>query len=53
MQTTAATLIIQVVFNKFIRKIEFLLAAANKKKLLSKSNVKQAFDLFDSAREIM
>jgi len=29
-------------------RVEFLLAMANKKKLLSKSNVKQAFDLFDS-----
>ncbi len=31
-------------------RIEFLLAMANKKQLLSKSNVKQAFDLFDSVR---
>ena len=27
--------------------VEFVLAAANKKQLLSKANVKQAFDLFD------
>ena len=27
--------------------LEFLLASANKKQLLSQSNVKQAFDLFD------
>ena len=31
---------------------EFLLAMANKKKLLSKSNVKQAFDVFDTVRKV-
>lgn len=30
---------------------EFLLAAGNKKKLISKANVKQAFDLFDIVRD--
>jgi calcium-dependent protein kinase len=30
---------------------EFLLAAANKQKLISKANVKQAFDLFDIVRK--
>ncbi len=30
--------------------VEFLLASANKKQLLSKSNVKQAFDMFDIVR---
>jgi len=30
---------------------EFLLAAGNKQKLISKTNVKQAFDLFDIVRE--
>ena len=38
-------LIIQVKI--LVKYAEFLIAAANKKKLLSKTNVKQAFDLFD------
>lgn len=33
--------------NGLIDYSEFLLAAGNKKQMLSKSNVKQAFDLFD------
>lgn len=32
---------------------EFLLASANKKKLLSKGNVKQAFDLFDTVNKLL
>lgn len=34
--------------NGFIDYSEFLVAMANKKKILSKANVKRAFDLFDS-----
>jgi len=33
--------------NGFIDYSEFLLAAGNKKEMLSKANIKQAFDLFD------